>query len=96
VETDEGILEIPKAAALFVPALQERERAILKSYWSRFVGDQAVGVTGREPSWQLDDFSPWWWLPTVEAIRAICTVGGFRCHGGAYFWNENAYALLLS
>lgn len=96
VESDEGTLELPRAAALFVPALQTRERAILSSYWSRFVGDQALGITGPQPSWQLDDFSPWWWLPTMEALKAICAVAGFRFHKGAHFWNDNAYVMLLS
>ena len=96
VESDHGTLEIPQAAALFIPALQERERAILSSYWWRFVGDQALGLTSGEPSWRLDDFSSWWWLPTVEALRAICTVAGFRCQEGAYFWDKNAYVMLLS
>jgi hypothetical protein len=96
VESDEGTLELPRAAALFIPALQDRERAILSSSWSRFVGDQALGITGPQPSWQLDDFSPWWWLPTIEALKAICAVAGFRFHKGAHFWNDNAYVMLLS
>jgi SAM-dependent methyltransferase len=96
VESAEGVLHLPKAAALFIPALRERERSILTSYWRRLVGDQAVGLTGREPSWRLDDFSPWWWLPTVDAFKAMCTVTGFRCHKGAHFWHENAYVMLLS
>lgn len=96
VESDDGTLHVPDAAALFIPALQNRERAILSSYWRRFVGDQALGITAPQPSWQLDDFSPWWWLPTVEALKAICTVAGFRFHKGTYFWNDNTYVLLLS
>ena len=96
VKSDEGTLELPKAAALFIPALQDRERAILSSYWWRFVGDQALGITGPQPSWQLDDFSPWWWLPTVEALKSICTVAGFRFHKGAHFWDDNTYVMLLS
>ena len=96
VESDEGTLHVPQAAALFVPALHERERAILSSYWRRFVGDQALGITGPQPSWQLDDFSPWWWLPTVEALKSICTVAGFRFHKGAHFWNDNTYVMLLT
>jgi hypothetical protein len=61
-----------------------------------FVGDQALGITGPQSSWQLDDFSPWWWLPTVESLKSICTVGGFRFHKGAHFWNDNTFVLLLS
>ena len=97
IQSDEGVLHLPKAAAFFIPALQDRERAILSSHWWRFVGDQALGLTGPQPSWRSDNFSPWWWLPTVEALSAICAAAGFRCHKGAYYaWDEHAYVLLLS
>jgi SAM-dependent methyltransferase len=96
VESDHGALALPQAAAIFIPALQERERTILSSYWRQFVGDQALGITAPQLSWQLDDFSPWWWLPTVDALKSICTVAGFRFHRGAYFWNNNTYVMLLS
>jgi SAM-dependent methyltransferase len=96
VESERGVLDIPQASALFIPALQGRERAILKSYWQRFVGDGASGLTHEGTAWRFDDFSPWWWLPTVEAFKAMCTVAGFHCQDGTYFWDENAYTLLLS
>jgi len=100
VQSEKGTLHVPKAAAVFIPALQDQERAILSSYWEQFVGDQALGITAPQPSWLLDGdatrFSPWWWLPTVEALKAICTVAGFRFHKGAHFWNDNTYVTLLS
>lgn len=96
VESDQGVLAIPQAASLFVPALQSKERAILKSYWQRFVGDGAIGLTCEATSWRPDDFAPWWWLPTVEALKAMCAAAGLTCREGAYFWQENAYVLLLS
>jgi hypothetical protein len=96
VISEVGELEVPKAAALFVPALREQERRVLHSYWQRVVGDGAVGVTREETSWNPHDFAPWWWLPTVEALKAMCAVAGFRCLEGAPFWNDNAYVLLLS
>jgi Methyltransferase domain len=96
VESALGVLEIPHAAALFIPALDGRERAILKSYWERFVGNTAGGLTCEASSWRLDDFSPWWWLPTVEALIAMCRATGFHYQEGSFFWDNNLYALLLS
>jgi SAM-dependent methyltransferase len=96
VKSDQGALEIPRAAALFIPALQGQERAILRSYWQRFVGEGAVGLTCEAASWQPDDFAPWWWLPTVAALKAMCAAAGFHCQEGARFWNDNAYVQLLS
>jgi hypothetical protein len=96
VENDQGVLTIPEATALFVPALQGRECAVLKAYWQRFVGDGAIGLTRETAAWRPDDFAPWWWLPTVAALKAMCAATGFACQEGGYTWNDNAYVQLLS
>jgi hypothetical protein len=96
IKNEHGELQIPRAAALFVPALQGQERAILKSYWQRFVGGGAVGLTQETPTWQPNDVAPWRWLPTVDTLRAMCAAAGFHCQDGGYFWKNNAYVQLLS
>jgi 2-polyprenyl-3-methyl-5-hydroxy-6-metoxy-1,4-benzoquinol methylase len=89
-------LNVPPAASLFIPALKEHERAILEGYWRPFVGSDALGLTREQKSWDMEDFAPWWWLPTVDCIRAMCESAGFDFEGGAHYWNDNAYAVLLS
>ncbi len=96
VTGQKGVLEIPAAAMLCIPALQGREREIVQSYWQGVVGDGAFGLTQQVAEWSVTDFGPWWWLPTVEALRAMCEVAGFRYEEGASSWNGNAYTLLLS
>lgn len=96
IANEQGSLEIPKSAALFVPALQGKERAIVQAYWKRVVGDGAIGLTQETEVWNLDDFAPWWWLPTVEALKALCMTAGFDFQEGGYTWNDNAYVQLLS
>ncbi|MCS6924964.1 MAG: class I SAM-dependent methyltransferase [Candidatus Binatia bacterium] len=96
VRNEHGELRLPAAAALFIPALRSQERAILHAYWSRFVGDGALGVTREVTTWRPDDYAPWWWLPTVEALQAMCRAVGFAQQEGGYFWNNNAYVQLLS
>jgi hypothetical protein len=96
VECDGEVLKVPEGAALFVPALKGKERTIIRSFWQQFVGDAAIGVTREAQTWRVNDFDPWWWLPTVEAVKAMCRTAGFYCEDGAHFWNNNAYALLLS
>ena len=96
VTGQKGVLEIPAAAMLCIPALQGREREIVQSYWQGVVGDGAFGLTQQVAEWSFEDFGPWWWLPTVEALRAMCEVAGFRCETGSPSWNGNAYTLLLS
>jgi hypothetical protein len=95
VQSEHGELQIPHAAVLFVPALQQQERAILRSYWQRFVGNDAIGLTREAPTRRPDDYAPWWWLPTADALQAMCAAAGFSYQDGGYFWNENAFVQLL-
>ena len=37
-----------------------------------------------------------WWMPTAEALRAMCEVAGFRYEAGAPSWNGNTHTLRLS
>jgi hypothetical protein len=92
----QGVLSMPEASAIFVPGLQGHEREVLRSYWSGVVGDNAFGITADVASWSDEEFAPWWWLPTVQSLRAMCMAAGFRLMEGAHFWNGNAYSLLLS
>lgn len=98
LKNQHGELRIPQAAVLFVPALQSQERAILQAYWQQFVGDNAIGLTREVQIWQLDAYAyaPWLWLPTADALRAMCVAAGFSYQDGGYFWNNNAYIQLLS
>jgi hypothetical protein len=93
IRNKKGVLEMPGGAVLFIPGLQTRERSILKSHWEKIT--TAVGLT-TDSEWNPADFGPWWWLPTVESLKAMCMSAGFRCIDGAYCWNNNAYTLLLS
>lgn len=89
-------MNVPSAASLFIPALKERERAILEGYWRPFVGSDALGLTREQKPWDVEDFAPWWWLPTVDCIRSMCESAGFDYEDGAHYWNDNAYAVLSS
>jgi hypothetical protein len=95
VKSVEGTLAVPKGSALFVPALAGREAAIVRAYWRTQVQDGAIGLTRELDRWDPNDYSPWWWLPTVDCLKAMCGAAGFEFVAGAPFWNQNAYALLL-
>lgn len=96
IDSAQGVLEVPQASALFVPALYGREREIVREYWQRFVGNAALGLTSEIATWDPDDFGPWWWLPTAVALTALCETCGFRCEATALTWNDNASVQLLS
>jgi len=93
IRNERGSLDIPDGAVVFIPALPPRERSILQSHWEKIA--TAIGLT-TEVEWRPDDFGPWWWLPTVDSLKAMCMAAGFHCEEGAYCWNNNAYTLLLS
>jgi hypothetical protein len=96
IVTMTGFLNLPAAAVLFVPALAGSEKAIVSAYWKPIVGTGAIGITSEEREWRLNNFGPWWWLPTVAALEAMCRVAGFGVLDGGYTWHKNAYTLLLS
>ena len=96
VTGENGTLEIPAAAMLCIPALRGREREIVRSYWLGVVGDGAFGLTQELAVWHPEDFAPWWWLPTPDALTALCEATGFQYKTGSPSWNGNAYTLRLS
>lgn len=91
-----GPLHVPEAACVFIPALEGAEKEAVANYWQGLVGDGAVGLTRENPTWRLEDFGPWWWLPRPAALRKLCQTAGFSLVETAEFWEGNAYTLLLS
>ncbi len=95
-ETEVGVLELPKAAALFVPALDAREQKIARSYWRCVVGDTAVGLTVNGALWDPTDFGAWWWLMTPQVVEAMCSAAGFECVEAVPTWDGHARTYLLA
>jgi hypothetical protein len=95
VVTELGTVSVPESAGLFIPALQRREREILETYWRRFIGDGAGGLTS-PTVWDPGNYEPWWWLHTVPAVRAMCEVAGFTYLNTSPYWHDNACAMLLT
>jgi hypothetical protein len=76
IENDVGRLEVPSSGVIFVPALSNGERQVLAA--SRdFGGGIAFGLT-HPCSFRLDDFGPWWWLPTPVSLAAMCEIAGYE------------------
>ncbi len=96
IENQEGVLEVPQGGALFVPALQGRERAIVRAHWAQVVGDRgAIGLTFDPPRWDVKDYAPWWWIPTASALEGMCAAAGFEVVSSESCWYGNALTLLL-
>ena len=98
IQNARGTWEIPTSGVLFVPALEEEERAILAEHW-RLAGAEAHGIT-HDARFHVDeqnaaDMGPWWWLPTAGAMQAMAEAAGFQALDGQLTWNRNACTLLL-
>ncbi len=93
IENKAGVYQIPPSGVLFVPALTEEERAVLSEYWLSF-GVEAHGIT-EAVRYSPEEFGPWWWLPTAEAMKAMCAAAGFKVLDSGPIWNGNALVCLL-
>ena len=78
-------------SALPVPALNASQLAVI-GQWLRELGDiniQADGITNGV-EWNLDDYSPWWWLFTRDHVAALLRIAGFEVESVAGYWEGRA------
>jgi hypothetical protein len=93
ITNEAGEYRVPSSGVIFVPALTEEQRLVLAAYWGRF--GSMLGITDPFP-YDLEDYAPpWWWLPTVSALRCMCQLSRFEIVDEGYYWHNNAYTLLL-
>jgi hypothetical protein len=95
IRNEAGELHVPDSGVLFLPALSAAERAVLKAHWWETLGENSDGLTKEIGAWNLDDFGPWWWLPTTPALARMCEVAGFEVREIVHLWNGHAATLLL-
>lgn len=95
IENEWGRYELPASGVMFVPALDDAERAILTAYWRTYLNNnQLIGIT-EKAVFDMNDFAPCWWLPTATALEAMCKVAGFSVLDKGLTWDNNALTLLL-
>jgi 2-polyprenyl-3-methyl-5-hydroxy-6-metoxy-1,4-benzoquinol methylase len=94
IENDHGVFQIAASGVLFVPALPENERRIVAKYWTEHAGAVAWGIN-RPVKWDLEDFAPWWYLPTAQAMISMAEVCGLKLISSHPTWNGDARTLLL-
>ena len=95
IRNDAGEIRVPEGGAILVPALSRAERAVMHAHWAPTVGTTALGLTSHVDHWDIDDFAPWWWLPTTTALGRMCEVAGFEVEGLDHFWNNHTATFLL-
>jgi SAM-dependent methyltransferase len=93
VSSSAGVVSVEPGSALFVPATNQSQRAVL-GQWLRELGDihiQAVGITHEVQSgWALDDYDPWWWFFTRDYVAGLLRVAGFEVESVASYWEGRA------
>lgn len=95
IENEWGRYEIPASGVMFIPALDDAERAILTAYWQPYInGNQLIGIT-EKAVFDMDNLAACWWLPTASALEAMCKVAGFKVLDKGLTWDNNALTLLL-
>jgi hypothetical protein len=96
IENEQGRYQVPASGVIFIPAINNEERAILKAYWDNDINGKPIILGLIEPAFfNLNDFAPWWWLPTASALEAMCKVAGFKVLDKGLTWNNNALTILL-
>lgn len=102
VENHEGSLHLPPAGALFIPALDETDRRVMDAHWQSLPMPRvspgtpcgAIGIN-RPADFDLEDYAPFWWLPTPAAIDAMCGTCGFRVLESTYAPEYSGYTVLV-
>jgi len=96
IQTEVGCYELPSSGVTFVPSLNDKEREILADFWRKNAGVTTCYGISDKVSYDLNDFGPWWWLPTGKAVVTMCQVSRFTVMDWCITWNGNAITLLLS
>jgi hypothetical protein len=95
IENEFGRYETPASGVMFIPALDDAERAILTAYWRPYINNkQLIGIT-EKAVFDMNNLVAWWWLPTATALEAMCKVAGFKVLDKGLTWDNNALTLLL-
>ncbi|HEY1341288.1 MAG TPA: hypothetical protein VGF59_27450 [Bryobacteraceae bacterium] len=90
-----GTLHVPSSGVVFVPALDGRERAILRKHWLDITGSVPCYGISEPAQWDPHNFDPWWWLMTPQVMLAMAASVGFRVLDSGPIWSGNAYTALL-
>ncbi|MEG4229514.1 tetratricopeptide repeat protein [Microcoleus sp. N9_B2] len=95
IENELGRYELPPSGVMFIPALDDAERAILTAYWQLYINNNPlIGIT-EKAVFDMNNFAACWWLPTATALEAMCKVAGFNVLDKGLTWDNNALTLLL-
>jgi hypothetical protein len=90
VSNEHGSLNVPNGGMLFVPALDDDQRGILNAHYGGVV---SLGLRDT-CKFDLDDYGPWWMIPTYECFKSMCCVSGFKIMREGVTWGKHCVTFL--
>ena len=95
-----GMVRIPPGTLLSVPALPERDKAVIGRYFDKLGTVPIRGINAEaEPAWMTPGgrfrTGPWWWLFSPTTMRRMVQVLPFDVLADGYSWGKRSYSLLL-
>jgi hypothetical protein len=94
IEGSSGELRVERGEMLLVPALTGRARAILAEHFERVGTGRPIGLDREPERWNLDDYSPWWWLYTAATLLEMTSIAGLRVVADDSIWAGRSHGLL--
>jgi len=89
-----GTVDFTAGNALFVPAVDERKRAVMAEHF-RQSGLEIMHFNHADPEPFLVDgrpnYSPWWWLYSAQTMKRMIETGGFHVIADASIWDSRAH-----
>ncbi len=79
---------------LFVPSMDTTSKKIITQYFFDVGAKELDGISNTTTNWDLNNYSPWWWLFTTEYIVAQLTTMGFNVLDISKTW-EGRVAYIL-
>ena len=90
-----GILITKPGRSLYVPSLSQREKKIYARFYTGGNKEMLLGGINHEAVFTLQNYSPWWWLMTVETIKSICNIAGFDILENGSNFSRGNHSFLL-
>ncbi len=101
VENEHGRIDMDASRVMFLPAITDRERDILRSHYRRKFGwDFAYNAPRQDDPYQIMPYMtdtglscyPYWWLFSSEAFRSLVRLTGFAILD-EHVWEDHTLAL---
>jgi len=88
IKNSKGEMVIEAGGGLFVPALNDRQREVVATFFREVGASEMFGIDPpiEKKEWSLDNYSPWWWLFTPDCVPGLLAACGFTLESTYSEW----------